>query len=137
MEVTSGILSATVMSQELQALPSMLSQLGVTEVEVFFGFGCTGPMDELYKSSHISPIAISAWVDDEGQRVGFEISRGDLFVKAKDGKVEMHFCHDSDIHVEGNDATAVATFEHRWRELGFPGYIRQSGNWVSFSQSPP
>ena len=137
MEVTSGILSAPAMSQELLALPSVLSQLGVAEVEVFFGIGCTGPMDELYKSAHLVPSAILEWVDDEGQSVGFEISRGDLFVKATDGKVEVLFCHESDIHVEGSDATAVATFEHRWRGLGFPGYIRQSGEWVSFSHSAP
>jgi hypothetical protein len=137
MEVTSGILTADVMSRELDALPSMLQQLGVVEVEAFFGFGCVGPMDELYKSTLLKPPALLAWVSTEGQRVGFQVSRGDLFVKAMDGKVEVHFCHDSDIHVKGTDAEAVAVFEDRWRSYGFPGYIRRGSEWVSFSQSAP
>ena len=136
-EVTSGILSSSVMDSELAALPSTLANLGVDEVEAFFGFGCAGSMDELYKSSYLNPSTLLAWVNAEGQRVGFEVSRGDLFVKATDGAVSVHFCHDSDIHVEGNDPAAVATFEQRWRRAGFPGYIRQGSKWVSFAEHAP
>src|ERR1041385_3093740 len=66
MEVTSGILSPDVMAHELSALPSMLQQLGVVEVEAFFGFGCAGPMDELYKSTFLKSPTLHAWVSTKG-----------------------------------------------------------------------
>ena len=137
MKVTSGILSEVQMAEELAALPEMLLDFGVRQVEAYFGFGCDGPMDELYKVALLSPDTIPRWVVSEGTRIGFNMSRGDLYIEAVDKSFGMHFCHDSDIHVEGTSVEAVAILERRWRDLGFPGYVFVGDQWVSFSQAGP
>jgi hypothetical protein len=137
MKVTSGILSEAQMAGELAALPEMLLGFGIRQVEAFFGFGCDGPMDELYKVALLAPNTIPSWVVSEGARIGFNMSRGDLYIEAVDKSFGMHFCHDSDIHVEGTSVEAVAILERRWRGLGFPGYVFVGEQWVSFSQVGP
>ena len=133
MVVTSGILSPDTMREELAFLPTMLSELSIAETNVWFGFGCRAHADKLYHTALVSTNDLSSWVQSEGSAVGFDIGRSDLFVELPNNALCVHFCHDSDIHVDGCELVFVSAFERRWRQLGYDGYVRQNGVWVPFS----
>jgi hypothetical protein len=93
----------------------------------------TGQWMSFNKVALLAPNTIPSWVVSEGTRIGFNMSRGDLYIEAVDESFGIHFCHDSDIHVEGTSVEAVAILERRWRGLGFPGYVFVGDQWVTAS----
>ncbi len=134
MQITSGILDKPTIELELQEIPRLLADAGNSEIEAMFGWGCDAPSEELYHPFTLQPGDISGFLGSEGVRVGFEVSRSDLFLEVPQERLMVQFCHESDIHIEGRDESLVSMIERRWRSKGFPGNARVGNEWIPFAE---
>jgi hypothetical protein len=132
MRINSGIVDKAAIEVELAETTQMLCDAGVAELEMMFGWGCRGPQDGLYKSISVAPCDLLKSVKDEGPQVGFEIAECDLFLTLPERRLKIQFCHESDIHVEGEDEQLIQKIEERWRSKCFPGYRWNGHEWVPF-----
>jgi hypothetical protein len=121
------------MWRELEALPKLLQQHGYRDVEVFWGFGCKFPLDDLWQSKDLPANDLVEHAKQGAQSGLFTMGRGDLYVCAPDKTFEYQFCHDSDLHFGSIRPEFVTTLRDRWITLGFPGFTRTSDNtWEPF-----
>lgn len=135
MEVTSGILAVKQVQAELEAAPEILRRHGIDLVVAYFGIGSAADIDELWIPHEFRVSVLLDFVQDGIERGRFEPGESDLFVKTPDGSTELHFCHESDIHLESTNEALVEEVARRWETQGFQGYRKVSEQWVPFGQS--
>ena len=133
MKITSGILTPEQMWKELGALQSDLKTMGFIQIEVYWGWACNLPMDSLWKSEAIAVEHLVAHARHGESSSIFEMGSSDLYVYGANDSFTCQFCHDSDIHLEGNFEDMISEVRDRWIKLQFPGSTYTIDQWVPFS----
>ncbi|WP_124664136.1 hypothetical protein [Burkholderia sp. Bp8998] len=104
---------------ELACVSSKLTQAGIREAQVSFGWDCNLPIDEMWQDHSVKVDEILEFVC-QAERTGVvEIGRGDIFVESQDFRLTL--CHEGDAHVAGAADLVRETVE-RWEQLDYEPY---------------
>jgi len=108
-------------SAELQAamesLPELLRTLvGNCLIKAMYGWGCNLHMDLCYVPMRVGTQWIDRFIRESLEQSIVVPGKSDFYVQLPDERVEIMFCHESDVHVSGPDE------EMRNKILGSPPF---------------
>lgn len=104
---------------ELAFVSSKLTQAGIGEAQVSFGWDCNLPIDDMWQEHGVRMDGILEFVRQAEQAGIVEVGRGDIFVESQDFCLTL--CHEGDAHVAGTADLVRETVE-RWGRLGYEPY---------------
>lgn len=105
MALLSRSLEADDLEAGMRALPGFCRQtLGDALVTAFYEFGCNLPGDLLYLPIRVGTQWMDRFINDSLQQRIVLPGESDLRVVVEGGRLEVLFCHEGDIHLEGTDA---------------------------------
>jgi len=130
-ELTSGILSRADYLRAVERVGELLRCAGVSEVLVSYGFGCDCPNEQLYQDVPMPLDRLLPFMA-EGERLDYyRIGKDNLHVKDGTGRLEILFCHESDVHFISEDAELVERLKGIWLAAGFTSmYLKRAAEWA-------
>lgn len=125
----SDILPAERMRQAMEALPDVFrGLLGECIVTAYYGFGAKIHADLQYAPMRVGTGWIDRFIGDTIKRGIVIPGRSDFSFTTPDERLEVLFCHESDIHLKGKDDALIEQFiaappfsEIRFRSRAEPG----------------
>lgn len=107
----SDILIAERVRQAMEALPDVFrSLLGDCIVTAYYGFGTEIHTDLQYLPMRVGMRWIDRFMRDSIDRGIVIPGHGDFSFTTPDEKLQVLFCHESDIHVNGKDDALIEQF---------------------------
>lgn len=123
MEILTNILTEDQFRQELADTAHFLSQQGISEAAVSFGFTPDCPDLEDVGVPHSVPVADVPSVVAERERTkGFRLGVYDCWIEASGLDARFRFCNDRDVHFTSESAELLDCVRARWRASGFRVY---------------
>ena len=107
MDYVSANLSKDEVLAYLSALPSILTDLGLAECKVMYGWDCDLPIDDLWQDQVLKVTDLPASVTSSMERGIFKPGASDLFIESHDGSLSVRACHESDIHLASSSESAL------------------------------
>lgn len=103
--LSSGALSSTEIRRAMMALPAAFQQLlGDTIIIAYYGWGCILHADLQYVPMRVSTHSLEGFVRESlGQEIVIP-GGSDFCFTVPEGRLEMLFCHEGDIHLKGSDS---------------------------------
>jgi hypothetical protein len=107
----SDILTTEQMQQALDSLPEVFRNLlGDCLVTAFYGFGTEIHADLQYVPMRVSTRWIDRFINDSLKQKIIIPGNCDFSFTTPDEKLEVLFCHEGDIHLNGNDDALIQKF---------------------------
>lgn len=119
-KVSSAYISIDLMREFIAALPSIFREIyGNQNVTVNYGWACNLHPDLWYKPMGVPLDVFPYFIDDSIEQRIFEIGGSDLLIVSPDSKLRILICHESDIHLDGEDDNALNNIVARFPQLDF------------------
>lgn len=115
MTIGTAPLTPDVRWQELDALVGFLAALGVTEVAITYGWGCTPFGDERTPTIPLAQL-IQLLQNNIAQGI-YHLGEDNLFIGASNPAQKITLCHDADIHFDA-DPNLEARLRGEWEARG-------------------
>jgi hypothetical protein len=123
MEILTNILTEDQFRQELAETAQFLSQRGISEAAVTFGFTPDCPDLEDVGVPHVVPVTdVASFVADRERTKGFRLGVYDCWIEPSGLAAHFLFCNDSDIHFTSESDELLDLVRARWRGRGFHVY---------------
>jgi hypothetical protein len=107
----SGILPAERVHQAMEALPDVFrGLLGDCIVTAYYGFGCELHPDLQYKPMQVGTKWIHRFITDSITQGIVIPGHSDFSFTAPNERLEILYCHESDIHLSGKDDPLIEQF---------------------------
>jgi hypothetical protein len=121
--VTEPLTRERLRSEFLQVV-EWLKQRDIQDLSVLHGYGANLPMDEVYKPHLVKTEELLAFVEHCIGSGAFAFGESDLHIDS--GKsmtfAAFTFCHESDLHVESDDAAFIEQLKVAWTAKGIQWY---------------
>jgi hypothetical protein len=122
-EILTNILTDEQLRQELDATILFLSQRGIKDVAISFGFTPNSPDLDDVGVRYTVPVADVPSVVAERERTkGFGLGLYDCSIEPSGLDARFLFCNDRDVHVTSESAELLDCVRARWRASGFRVY---------------
>ncbi|HET6883899.1 MAG TPA: hypothetical protein VFI31_27340 [Pirellulales bacterium] len=108
---SSDYLTADHMAEALKALPAALIELfGDCKCTVLYGWGTQLHIDLWYKPMSVGTCGMSWFIEESLDQRIFVPGGSDLLINSPGNELAILFCHESDIHVDGESPDAMRRF---------------------------
>jgi hypothetical protein len=122
-EILTNILSEEQIRQELGDMMLFLSQRGVRDVVISFGFTPDSPdLDDVGVGCTVSVADVPSVVAGRERTNGFRLGLYDCWIEPSGLDAQLLFCNDCDVHVTSESAELLDSVRTRWRARGFRVY---------------
>lgn len=110
-QFSSEYVTAEQMAAALKALPAALTELfGECKCTVLYGYGTQLHVDLWYKPMSVGTCGMSWFIDESVDQRILVPGGSDLFINSPHNELALLFCHESDIHVDGESLDAMQRF---------------------------
>lgn len=108
---SSDYLTADQTAEALKALPAALIELfGDCKCTVLYGYGTNLHIDLWYKPMSVGTCGMSWFIEESVDQRIFVPDGSDLHINSPGNELAILFCHESDIHVDGESPDAMQRF---------------------------
>ena len=129
MEIATSTLSCEILTEEILRLPGYLSELGVEEVNISYGFGSGIHIDLWWKPMKIHVVHLKKFLEDSIARRILVPGSSDLHIESQDKSFEITVCHQSDFHIKSDTQRVLHFFQSAWSGLVPVFYERRGNEW--------
>jgi hypothetical protein len=119
MEIRTDILSRDDYIRAISTIIESLTDSGMHEVLVAFGFGCDCPDEQLYEDVPMPLKGLLSHIDEAERMDHYRVAKDNLHVKDVAGRFEMLLCHEADIHFISDEKMLLDSFMVQWTVSGF------------------
>jgi len=127
-KLSSAYVSSELIAEFIAALPMVVREIyGDRSLTAYYGWACNLHSDLLYKPMAVSLDVFPYFIEDSVEQRIYEIGGSDLLVEFPDSSLSILLCHESDIHLDGEDDVAINQIVARFPQLGF----RSAEEWKS------
>jgi hypothetical protein len=117
MDLRSDILERDEFLLAIQQVVALLHEAGIREVIVSYGWDCDCPDERRYQDNTMASDELWTFIK-ESEAVGYyRAGENDLHVRDGDGRIEILFCHESDIHLNTDEPALYEMLRRRTRWL--------------------
>jgi hypothetical protein len=122
-EILTNILSEEEVRQELGDTMLLLTQRGVTDATVSFGFTPDSPdLDDVGMRYIVPVVDVPSFVAERERKKGFQLGLYDCWIEPSGLDARFLFCNDRDIHFTSESAELLDSIRAHWRAKGFNVY---------------
>jgi hypothetical protein len=125
--LSSGALSSTEIRRAMMALPAAFQQLlGDTIIIAYYGWGCILHADLQYVPMRVSTHSLEGFVRESlGQEIVIP-GGSDFCFTVPEGRLEILFCHEGDIHLKGSDSLLLDALQASgfFAHIAFKSWIK-------------
>jgi hypothetical protein len=108
---SSEYLTADQMAASLKSLQAALLDLfGECKFTILYGWGTGLHIDLWYKPMSVGTCGISWFIEESVDQRIFVPGGSDLFINSPHNELALLFCHENDIHVDGESLDAMQRF---------------------------
>ena len=119
-KVSSAYISSDLMREFIAALPSIFRELyGNQNLTAYYGWDCKLHPDLLNKPMGVPLDVFPYFIEDSTEQRIFEFGGSDLLIASPDSNLRILICHESDIHLDGEDDDAIHKIIARFPQLDF------------------
>ena len=118
MELSSGQLTRDEYLRAVRQIVDFLRKAGVDQLAVAYGFGCDCPEEQEFEDIEMPLERLLGFIE-ESEAVDYRLGQDNLHVKDPRGRVELLFCHESDIHFISDEAELMERLRVAWAAEGF------------------
>ncbi len=123
MEILTNILSEEQFRQELGDVMSLLTQRGISDVAVSFGFTPDAPQQDDVGVGYTVPIGdVPSFIAERERTKGFRLDLFDCWIEPLTLDARFCFCNDRDVHVTSDSVEVLDSIRAPWRAKGFNVY---------------
>ena len=123
MEILTDILTEDAFRDELKGTAQFLSERGVAEAAVSFGFAPDSPDLEDVGTPYLVPVLeVPSFIADRERTKGFRLGVCDCWLEPAGLGGRFLFCNDRDIHFTSDSPGLLDLVRARWRQKGFRVY---------------
>ena len=123
MEILTNILTEEQFRGELHNTAVLLSQRGITQARIAFGFAPDFPnLEDVGVEYTVSVLDVPSVVEDREQTKGFPLGLSDCWLYPVGLEAEFLFCNDRDIHLKSESMELIDAVRNHWRTRGFNVY---------------
>ena len=119
---SSEYLTAEQMAASLRSLPAVLRELfGECTFTLYYGWGAHLHTALYYAPMGVETSVLPSFIDDSIDQRIIVPGASDLIIKSPNDELELVFCHESDIHVDGKNIDVMQRFiaAEPFREMRF------------------
>jgi hypothetical protein len=110
-QYSSEYLTADQMASSLTALPGVLLELfGKCTFNVCYGFGANLHTDLYYVPMRVQTDVMPYFIEESIRQRIIIPGQSDLLIRSPHNELELLFCHESDIHVNGESVDLMRRF---------------------------
>ncbi|MBP7275522.1 MAG: hypothetical protein KBA51_04890 [Kiritimatiellae bacterium] len=107
-EICTRPLSEAEVRAVIDGLPALIKELvGDCIVNVEYGWACNIHINLQYQTMDVGISWLDRFLSDSINQSIYRPAKSDLTVATPDNGLKMQFCHESDIHLSGQDANLV------------------------------
>jgi hypothetical protein len=134
MEITSGHMDREAYLRAIIQVVGFLHRAGVEDILVSYGFGCDCPEEQLYRDVLMPLNQLEDFIIQSERVDYYRVGQDNLHIKLKDGRAEILFCHEEDIHLITEDVRLFEELKAEWRSSGLQGiYEKYGAEWQAVS----
>ena len=123
---SSAYVSSDVMREFIAALPSIMREIyGNQNLTVYYGWASNLHPELWYKPMGVPLDVFPYFIEDSIEQRIFEIGSSDLLIESPDSNLRILICHESDIHLDGEDDDSIKLFITKFPQLDF----RTADDW--------
>ena len=117
MKLASGPRTSEQLWLEAQEIAALLGRLQITDLTVFFGYNGSSDDrfdDELYQDIEIKADDLLGFLSQSITDGRYHLGEQDFHIRSLAGDVEFLICHESDVHLETDNAEVASALRARW-----------------------
>ncbi len=133
MKLASGLRTSEQLWSEVQEIAALIGRLQLNELTVFFGYNGSSDDrfdDELYQEIEIKTNDLLGFLSKSMAEGRYHLGDQDFQIHSLSGGVEFLICHESDVHLETDNAEVASHMRARWAAQEPPGYEDSGLGWV-------
>lgn len=133
MKLASGLRTQGQLWSEVQEIAALLGRLQIIDLTVLFGYNGSSDDrydDELYQEIEIKTDALLGFLSKSIAEGRYHLGEQDFQIESLSGDVEFLICHESDVHLETDNAEVASPTRARWAAQEPPGYEQIGQEWV-------
>lgn len=112
---------------EIQHIRDFFIELGVEQVDVYFGWACNFPDDgDSEREVSLRAVELPILIEKSIAKGVYSLGNADVFIRDKSRNLEVLLCHESNIEVKTPDAALIELVRRRWLSRGLQGYSTES-----------
>jgi hypothetical protein len=123
----SNLLSSAEVRRVLHAVPSLFADLlGDAAITAYYGWGCNLHADLQYVPMRVAVRSLERFIGDSLAQEIVMPGGSDFCLAVAEGRLEILFCHEGDIHVKGRDQSLVEALQNTavFSEVGLRTIVR-------------
>jgi hypothetical protein len=133
-KVSSAYIAADAISAFLAELPSVMRDIyGDRSLTVMYGWASNLHSDLQYVPMGWPLDLFKFFLEDSIEQRIFVVGGSDLHIRSPDNNLDVLICHESDIHLDGDDDGAIERIVKRFPQLDF----RRAEEWKAVHQQCP
>jgi hypothetical protein len=121
-EVRTRVLDADTLAGQFRVLCDLCVDLDPVGLDVSYGWACDLDQDDLYLDHRIETRGLSDFVRRATESGVFTLGESDLYIKGTSIEFCFTLCHESDIHIECQDASLIKRVTAVWAAAGVSFY---------------
>ena len=117
MKLASGWRTVEQLWSEVQEIAALLSGLQITDLIVSYGYNGSSDDrfdDELYQDIEIEVGDLLGFLSRSITEGRYHLGEQDFHIRSLAGEVEFLICHESDVHLETDNAEVASAMRGRW-----------------------
>lgn len=134
MKLVSALRTPEQLWSEVQEIAALLIRLQITDLIVFFGYNGSSDDrfdDELYQDIEIGADDMEGFLSRSITEGRYHLGEQDFHIRSLAGDAAFLICHESDVHLETDNAEAITHMRARWAAQEPLGYEESGQHWVS------
>lgn len=129
-ELATEALSQPQILRQIEDMGNLLGSIGTERVTVEYGWGCKLKPADLWQPVEVDIEGLSKFVADASRSGIYTAGSADLVIRDPQGRFQLLFCHESDIHFKSSDPRMTSRVRDRWRNEGYRILTKNhSGEW--------
>ncbi len=138
MKLASGLKTSEQLWTEVQEIAALLTRLQITDLTVYFGYNGSSDDrfdDELYQDIEIKADDLLGFLSQSITEGRYHLGEQDFHIQSLSGDITFFICHESDVHLETDNAEVASAMRARWAAQQPPGYEQIGLEWASLRGS--
>ena len=117
MKLVSGLRTSEQLWSEVQEIAALLTRLQITDLIVSYGYNGSSDDrfdDELYQDIEIKADDLLGFLSRSITEGRYHLGEQDFHIRSLAGDVVFLICHESDVHLETDNAEIASAMRVRW-----------------------